>query len=110
MIKIDTRKDLDLELRKNKQVLALFHATWCPYCVRSIPNFDKKATQLGFKNIIHVILDDYDNQLWDDFNIPAVPTIIYFEDGKISKRLDGKLGSGLRESEFNVWIEDFKCV
>ncbi len=108
MIKIDNREDLEVELKKNKQVLALFYATWCPYCVRSVPNFDKKAGSLGFKNIVHVLLDDYDNQLWDDFDIPAVPTVIYFENGKVSKRLDGKLGRGLNEREFNVWIEGFK--
>lgn len=108
MIKIDNRKELNLELKKNKHILALFYATWCPYCVRSVPNFNKKAASLGFKNIIHVLLDDYDNQLWDDFDIPAVPTIIYFEDSKATKRLDGKLGRGLSEKEFNVWIEDFK--
>jgi thioredoxin 1 len=108
MIKIDNYKHLDMELKKNKHVLALFYATWCPYCVRSVPNFDKKASSLGFRNIIHVLLDDYNNQLWDDFDIPAVPSIIYFEDGKVSKRLNGKLGSGLSEREFNVWIEDFK--
>lgn len=108
MIRVDNREELDKELKKNKQVLALFYANWCPYCVRSVPNFDKKAASLGFKNIIHVLLDDYDNQLWDDFDVPAVPTIIYFEGSKVSKRLDGKLGRGLSEQEFNVWIEELK--
>ncbi len=108
MIKIDNRQDLDLELKKNEHVLALFYSTWCPYCVRSVPSFVKKAVSLGFKSIIHVILDDYDNQLWDDFDVPAVPTVIYFENGKVSKRLNGKLGRGLSEEDFNVWIEDFK--
>jgi thioredoxin 1 len=108
MIKIDNRKDLDLELKKSKHVLALFYSTWCPYCVRSVPNFDKKASDLGFKNIIHVLLDDYDNQLWDDFDVPAVPTIIYFEDGKIYRRLNGQLGSGLSVEKFKVWIEELK--
>jgi len=108
MIKIDNREGLEVKLKKNKKVLALFYATWCPYCLRSVPNFDKKAASLGFKNIVHVLLEEYDNQLWDDFDIPAVPTVIYFENGKVSKRLDGKLGSGLNEREFNVWIEGFK--
>jgi thioredoxin 1 len=108
MKKIDNRKDLDLELKKNKHVLALFYATWCPYCVRSVPNFDNKAAILGFKNIIHVLLDDYDNQLWDDFDIPAVPTIIYFEDGKVSRRLNAHIGRGLSETEFEKWVDEFK--
>ena len=47
---------------------------------------------MGFENVIHVLLDDYDNPLWDDYDIPAVPTIIYFEDGKVCKRLDAQLG------------------
>jgi len=108
MIKICTKKDLDVELKKNKKVLALFYAAWCPYCVRFVPTFDKKVSSMGFESIIHVLLDDYDNPLWDEYDIPAVPTIIFFEDGKVSKRLDGKLGSGLSEGQFKTWIAKFK--
>ena len=108
MIKVNTAQDLDAELKKNKKVLALFYATWCPYCIRFVPTFDKKAASLGIKSVIHVLLDDYNNPLWDDYNIPAVPTIIFFEDGKISKRLDGQLGTGLSEGKFKTWISEFK--
>lgn len=108
MIKVYNRQDLDTQLKKNRKVLALFYATWCPYCVRFVPTFDKKAASLGFESVIHVLLDDYDNPLWDDYDIPAVPTIIFFEDGKVSKRLDGKLGMGLSEEKFKTWIAEFK--
>ncbi len=47
-------------------------------------------------------------RLWDDYDIPAVPTIIYFEDGKSCKRLDAQLGRGLSENAFKKWIEEFK--
>ena len=100
MNKIYTKQDLDLELKKNKKVLALFYASWCPFCVGFVPTFDKKVAKMGFENVIHVLLDDYDNQLWDDYDVPAVPTIIYFEEGKVCKRLDAKLGRGLSESGF----------
>jgi thiol-disulfide isomerase/thioredoxin len=108
MIEVYNRKDLDKELKNHKKVLALFYATWCPFCVGFVPTFDKKAASLGFENVIHVFLDDYDNPLWDDYEVPAVPTIIYFEEGKVSRRLDGKLGRGLSESAFRTWIEEFK--
>ena len=39
---------------------------------------------------------------------PQVPTIIFFEEGKVCKRLDGKLGIGLSEGQFKTWIEEFK--
>jgi len=110
MIEVYTKQDLNAELKKNKTVLALFYASWCPYCTRFVPTFDKKAASLGVKNVIHVLLDDYDNPLWDDYDIPAVPTIIFFEDGKVSKRLDGQLCNGLSEGQFKTWIEEFKQV
>lgn len=108
MIKVYTKQDLNAELKKNKKVLALFYASWCPYCTRFVPTFNKKAASLDFKSVIHVLLDDNDNPLWDDYDVPAVPTIIFFEDGKVCKRLDGKLGTGLSEGQFKTWIEEFK--
>ncbi len=108
MKKIYTIKDLDLELKKNKNTLALFYATWCPFCIDFVSKFDEKTASLGFENVIHVLLDDYNNPLWDDYNVPAVPTIIYFEDGKVCKRLDARLGRGISMSEFKALIEEFK--
>ena len=108
MIKISNKQDIDSELKKNKKVLALFYSSGCPYCTRFVPTFDKKVARLGVKNVIHVLLDNYENPLWDDYDIPAVPTIILFEDGKVFKRLDGKLGSGLSEGQFKTWIDEFK--
>jgi len=108
MNKIYNKQDLDLELKKNKKVLALFYASWCPFCVGFVPTFDKTVAKMDFESIIHVLLDDYDNELWDDYDVPAVPTIIYFEDGKVCKRLDAQLGRGLSESSFKKWIELFK--
>ena len=108
MNKVYTKRDLDAELKKSKKVLALFYATWCSYCMGFVPTFNKKVSTMRFENVVHVLLDDYDNPLWDEYDVPAVPTIIFFEDGKVSKRLDGKLGMGLSEREFRVWIEELK--
>lgn len=76
--------------------------------MRFVPNFDKAVAKKGFEKVIHVLLDDYENKLWDDYDVPAVPTIIYFEDGKVCKRLDAQLGRGLNENTFKKWIEEFK--
>jgi len=110
MNKIYTKKDLDAELKKNNNVLVLFYASWCPYCTRFVPVFDKKSASMGFENVIHVLLDDYNNPLWDDYDVPAVPTIIYFENGKVAKRLDGKSGLGLNEKQLSIWLQEFNCT
>ena len=67
MIEVDNKQDLNKELKKNGKVLALFYASWCPFCISFVPVFDKKVVNLNVGNVIHVLLDDYDNPLWDDY-------------------------------------------
>jgi thioredoxin 1 len=108
MIEIDNAEELNAILGRNEEVLVLFYATWCPYCVNFVPMFDKKIVNSSVGNVIHVLLDDFDNPLWDDYDIEAVPTVIFFEKSKVSRRLDGRSGLGLSEKQLNVWLENFK--
>jgi thiol-disulfide isomerase/thioredoxin len=108
MIEVDTKENLDAQLKNNKTVMALFYATWCPYCIRFVPVFDGKMEELGVNEVVHVILDDDDNPLWVEYDVPAVPTVIYFENGKASKRLNGRLGSGIKEAQFEDWLNQLK--
>jgi thioredoxin 1 len=108
MIEVDNIKDLKEILQKTEKVLVLFYASWCPYCTRFVPVFDEKICDFKNGNVIHVLLDDYDNPLWDDYEIGAVPTVLFFEKGKVSKRLDGRFGAGLKEEQLKVWLEEFK--
>ena len=108
MLKIYSKDELDVEVKKSKQVLVLFYSSWCPYCIRFVPVFDSKIAELPFEKVMHVIIDNDDNPLWEIYAIGVVPTVILFEDGKVSKRLDGRFGSGLKEKQFETWLEQFK--
>jgi thioredoxin 1 len=108
MIKVYNREELNVQLKKSKTVLALFYSSWCPYCMRFVPVFEKKVTNLAFESVIHVLLEDNDNVLWDEYCISAVPTIILFENGQVSARLDGRLGVGIREDRFIEWLTKMK--
>jgi hypothetical protein len=59
----------------------------------------------NFDRVIRVYVDDYDNPLWEEFLLEAVPTVIFFENGKVVRRLDAGLGLGLDEKEFGKWLE-----
>ena len=63
MIKVDDQHSLNEQLKKNGKVLALFYASWCPYCMAFVPVFNKKVGSLSVGSVIHVLLDDYDNPL-----------------------------------------------
>jgi thioredoxin len=106
MKKVYSQKELDLELKKSKQVLVLFYSSYCPYCMRFVPSFERDVSKLGIKNIVHVLIEEYDDPMWDDYEIPAVPTILLFEDGKVCKRLNGKIGRGLSEEQFKIWMQE----
>ncbi len=108
MNKISSKKELDAELAQNSEVMAIFYSSWCPYCNRFVPVFDQKISSINVGTVLHVVVDDDDNPLWDQYGISAVPTIICFKDGKVQKRLDGKLGLGLNATQLEKWLETFK--
>jgi thioredoxin 1 len=105
MIEIETEDDFNRELSENSRLLVLFYAGWCPYCIKFVPVFDRKATSYKATKVIHVRLDDNDNPLWDVCDVEAVPTVILFEKGKVSSRLDGQFGLGLSERQLNTWLQ-----
>jgi thioredoxin 1 len=108
MIQINSQKEVDDQLSKHPKTLAVFYASWCPFCRNFLATVDKTLGNYGFEYIIHINLDDYDNPMWDKYSVEAVPTLIYFENGKISKRLDARHGEGLTENRCKEWLEKIK--
>ena len=106
MIKLDSKESLDKELNQHETVLALFYANWCPYCKAFVPIFNKEIETSNIEVAVHVILDDFDNPLWDEYEVEAVPTILFFEHGKVSNRLDGKFGVGLNRTQLTAWLQE----
>ena len=104
MIEVDDLRNLESQLRNSKRVLALFYASWCPYCRSFIEVFNEVAPKSGFDLALRVRIDHYDNSLWEEYSIAAVPTILFFDEGKVSRRLDCKFGAGLSEKQFKEWI------
>lgn len=44
---------------------------------------------------VEAAIDEEENPLWDEYSIEIVPTVLFFENGKVVRRLDGKPGRGL---------------
>lgn len=92
MKRVEQAKELEAAVAGKKAVV-LFHATWCPFC-RSFRSVFEDGTK-GLETI-EAVIDDEDNPLWAQHQINIVPTVLFFEGGKVVKRLDGKPGIGLR--------------
>lgn len=106
MMKVfNSKSELEEHTRKSKRALILFCASGCPFCQEFFPTFDKMVVKQDFDMVQRVYIDDYDNPLWEDYAIEAVPALILFEEGKLKCRLDSKLGSGLKEKTFKEWLK-----
>ena len=97
MSKIDREYDFDEILKSKERVFVLFYASWCPYSKRFLPIFDK-FSQDNTRKCVSIMIDDKAS-LSDKYSVEIVPTVLIFENGKVSKRLDGKPGSGLNEKQ-----------
>lgn len=81
-------------LKKTGTLAVLFAAEWCPFCRRFSPIFE---SALRAKNVSGALADlsDFQNPLWETFDIQVVPTVMVFKDGELVYRKDAVLGQGL---------------
>lgn len=93
--------DLASALKARKQAIVLFYASWCPFCARFLPVFRKQAE--GREGHFLQVLDD-DEAFCDKYSIQIFPTVLFFENGVVAKRLDGKAGIGLQETQLVEFI------
>jgi len=71
-----------LEAIKQGKVLVDFFATWCGPCRMTAPNLEQLDKDPSFDvQIIKVDVDEA-GDIAALFGIQAIPTLIYFEDGK----------------------------
>ncbi|MEM4389248.1 MAG: thioredoxin family protein [Candidatus Micrarchaeia archaeon] len=105
---MEVRSEAELAdfLAKHERVAALFYATWCPFCRAFLPVF--RAAKLEGWDWLEVVIDEEDNPLWEKYSISIVPTVLFFERGKILVRLDGKAGRGLSSEELAAAMEELK--
>lgn len=97
---VDNIRDLEQALARSPRVVAMVYVTWCPFCRKALPAFEKQGLT-GEANLL--LIADNEERVADLYGIDVFPTLVLFEKGTIVKRLDGKPGLGLNEEQ----IADF---
>ncbi len=90
-------------LESSEPTVALFWATWCPFCRKYKPEFDRLAAQRPWR-FASVYLDDESNPLWDTYAVEVVPTLALFRNGKLVDRQDGILGYGIDRKATDAFV------
>jgi thioredoxin 1 len=104
MIELSEEAALRKQLKTNTKVVALFYASWCPFCRSFLSVFVKHAERDKTGMFLRVKIDEDENLMWETYSIIAVPSVILFENGTLSRRLDCELGAGLTEKQLSKWL------
>jgi thioredoxin 1 len=99
---LKNQKELDEKLKANNKEIVLFYASWCPFCARFLPAF-KKCAENSSRNFL--LVEDDQEIISDKYSINIFPTVLFFEDGEVKKRLDGAAGVGLQEKQLEEFIK-----
>jgi len=99
---INTEQELEKILETNESMFILFYAPWCPFSQRFLSIFEQCSRDTK-RQCYRMMIDELPH-LWEKYHVEVFPTVIFFEKGKVSKRLDGIHGVGLTEQQFRDLI------
>ncbi len=100
---VRSNRDLTEILKSSDRVIALFYLSWCPFCARFLPVFQRRAATEAGRN--WVLVQDDQEVMAERYAIAVYPTVLFFEKGAVSKRLDGVPGVGLDEKRLTAFID-----
>ena len=98
---VNDEKNLGEILRTRERVIALFYASWCPFCTRFLPIFMSIAEGKGGH---FLSVQDDQETIAEKYAVKIYPTVLFFEKGVVSKRLDEIPGVGLQEKHLAEFV------
>lgn len=101
---VNSTKEFDDLLAKEKYVLVDFWATWCAPCRMIAPVIEKLADQYDGKVTVAKVDVDQQQELSIRYGISSIPTVIFFKEGKIASKEIGvkPLNSFTKMIESNI--------
>ena len=82
---------LEEKIASGEPVVAYMFSPECPHCKKMTPSLMPIADEVGVQ-IDQLNILEYE-QGWDDYNVEATPTLIYFNEGKEVDRIVGDYSS-----------------
>lgn len=96
-ILLENEQQLNELIHNKKNFFILFYADWCPFSQRFLPVFENCTKETSYQ-CYRMIIDE-DERLCTKYSVDVFPTVIFFEKGNVSQRLDGIHGIGLNEKQ-----------
>lgn len=98
---IGSEAEFEAAVASRDKLMVLVYATWCPYSRAFLKTYLERAAA-GEPCYARFIADDGD-PIVAKYGIEIFPTVLFFEKGRLARRLDGTYHRGLSRGE----LEDF---
>jgi thiol-disulfide isomerase/thioredoxin len=106
MSRICSQKEIQEIVGSGDGVFVLFYASWCPFSMAFLPIYERHADGRE-KEFVRVVLDG-NEALFEEQAITVYPTVLFFRNGEVSRRLDGKHLVGLKEKQLADLITSYE--
>lgn len=94
-------EDLDAALASRDKLMVLVYASWCPYSQAFLPEYLAQAAA-GDPCYARLVAED-DDPVVRRYDVEVFPTVLFFENGRLARRLDGVFHRGLTRGQ----LQDF---
>ena len=96
-VRFGSPEELDEAIRTRDKLMVLFYATWCPFSQAFLPAYVDHAAS-GDPCYARIIVDEGDPVV-EKYAIEVFPTVLFFEKGRLIRRLDGGYHRGLTQGQ-----------
>ena len=101
-----TTRTFELEVLKGElPVMVDFYASWCPPCRALGPILERLATEFAGRIKFVKINSDQEDQLAEKFQVTALPTVVFFENGQDVGRFSGLPGEQALHEHLTKWLD-----
>lgn len=90
---------------REKPVVVLYYADWCPFCQAFMPVFRQALDSIELPTAA-ANLSHPEDPRWETRRVETIPTLVVYEDGKERTRLEATAGKGIDEDELDAFITD----
>lgn len=85
-------------IHRDRPVMVVFYADWCPFSEESMPAIRQTADRVDM-DVVAANLSHPKDPRWEEHDIDTVPTLAVFENGTEQRRAAARRGQSLEEDD-----------